>query len=97
MCLLCEAAAKPKGDGCCRSEKSAEAVVAPVASRLGESESAKGRTRVRAKASKAAVNPDPGRAHGTGPCVVLPQPVQAMRGTSQCSQASNWKKSRWRH
>ena len=31
--VLCEAAAKPKPDGRCRSEKSAEVVVAPVAGR----------------------------------------------------------------
>ncbi|WP_231638214.1 hypothetical protein, partial [Piscinibacter sakaiensis] len=36
-----------------------------------------------------AVKPEPGQAHGTGVWVVLPQPAQAMRGTSQCSQASN--------
>ena len=31
--VLCEAAAKPKPDACCRSEKSAEAIAVPVASR----------------------------------------------------------------
>lgn len=48
------------------------------------------------KASKAAVKPEPGRAQGINIWVVLPQPLHAMRGTSQCSQASNWKKSKWR-
>ena len=48
------------------------------------------------RASKAAVKSEPGRAHGTGTCVVLPQPPQATRGTLQCSQTSNWKKSRCR-
>src|SRR5258708_36276612 len=47
-----------------------------------------------AKASNSAVKPEPSRAQGTPTCVVLPQPVQATRGTSACSQASNWKKSR---
>ncbi len=50
-----------------------------------------------ASASKAAVKPKPGRAHGTKSCVVLPQAPQATRGTSACSQASYWKKSRRRH
>ncbi len=49
------------------------------------------------QASNSAVKPEPSRAQGTPTCVVLPQPVQATRGTSACSQASNWKKSRCRH
>jgi len=38
--------------------------------------------------------PLPSRAHGTGNCVVLPQPLHCTRGTSACNHASNWKKSR---
>ena len=49
-----------------------------------------------AKASKGAVKPEPGRAHGMLSWVVLPQAPQATRGPSACSQASNWKKSRCR-
>src|SRR5471030_2725029 len=37
-----------------------------------------------------------GRAHGTSACVVLPQALQSTRGTSACSHASNWKKSKCR-
>ena len=43
------------------------------------------------------MKPDPSRAQGTPTWPVLPQPVQATRGTSACSQTSNWKKSRCRH
>ena len=42
------------------------------------------------------MKPEPGRAHGTLSWVVLTQAPQATRGTSACSQASNWKKSRCR-
>jgi hypothetical protein len=42
------------------------------------------------------VKPEPARAHGTLSWVVLPQAPHATRGTSACSQASNWKKSKCR-
>lgn len=42
----------------------------------------------KARASNKAVKPLPSRAQGTPICVVLPQAVQAMRGTWACSQAS---------
>src|SRR5471030_1983660 len=50
----------------------------------------------RASASNNKVKPLPGRAHGTSACVVLPQALQSTRGTSACSHASNWKKSKCR-
>ena len=59
----------------------------------------------RARASNAAVKPEPGRAQGTLSRVVLPQSPQppqppqspqATRGMSACGQASNWKQSRGR-
>ena len=50
-----------------------------------------------ASASNSAVKPEPSRAQGTPAWLVLAQRVQATRGTSACSQASNWKKSRCRH
>ena len=46
LCLLCEAAAKPKGDGRYRSEKSAEVVVVRVGGRRGRTKKTKGQTRV---------------------------------------------------
>lgn len=50
-----------------------------------------------ASASKAPVNPEPRYAQGTLNCVVLPQLAREMHGTFACSQASDWKKSRYRH
>lgn len=50
-----------------------------------------------ASASNNSVKPLPSRAQGTGAWVVLPQREQFTRGTSTCNQASNWKKSRYRH
>jgi hypothetical protein len=55
------------------------------------------RHRASARASNAAMKPEPGRAQGTLSWVVLPKPPLATRGKSACSQASNWKKSRCRH
>ena len=40
-----------------------------------------------ASASNKAEKPDPSRVQGTATCAVLPQPEQATRGTSACSQA----------
>ena len=47
------------------------------------------RHRASARASNAAVKPEPARAHGTDNWVVLPHAAQATHGTSAFSQASN--------
>jgi len=52
------------------------------------------RASVRPSASNSSVKRLPSRAQGTFSWVMAPQPLQATRGSWQCTWASNWKKSR---
>lgn len=51
---------------------------------------------INVKASNRSLKRLPSRAHGTGICVTFQQPEHVTRGTSTCSYASYWNKSKCR-